>query len=219
VSLLWDVVVTLGIGLNGRTPARDSERGKSSPDILSYTQITPIRAPQSWAFRHEGVAKPAGLAHDGKPVQLAAAWGRGEIDGPQRHEVRGRHEVGERPKVDTMIGGESTLPVHDPHPGPVEQDVIRVEVIVAGHDFEIIARKFRAKWAGALYNAAADVAAGPGTVGAMAAMSSGGGLWLARFHPEILHARMVSPIQRRQPLWDRIVVGLLLVLLSPGSAG
>jgi hypothetical protein len=82
------------------------------------------------------------------------------------------------------------------------------------HPFEATLRL-----AGALYNAAADVAAGPGTVGAMAAMSSGGGLWLARFHPEILHARMVSPIQRRQPLWDRIVVGLLLVLLSPGSAG
>jgi hypothetical protein len=39
-------------------------------------------------------------------------------------------------------------------------------------------------------------------------------VWLAREDPELLAERMSSPIQRGQPLWDKVFVAAVLVLFA-----
>jgi hypothetical protein len=40
----------------------------------------------------------------------------------------------------------------------------------------------------------------------LGALSMAAGLWLARRDPALLAERMASPVQRGQPLWDRVFI-------------
>lgn len=51
-------------------------------------------------------------------------------------------------------------------------------------------------------------------LGAMVLLSLGGGLLLARYDPGLLNERLSSPIQRGQPIADKILLSALLLSIA-----